>query len=129
MGQVFRDLRTRGCTRAAPHVNEVTLDDVVPTLDGDGRHFQGMNDWSNRIDERALPDALRAILTEAIDTLPADYERPWSCTTSRGSMPDIAEILGVDMPGVKSRMHRRGGTSEAELGIGRCAEVIARRAM
>jgi hypothetical protein len=84
MGQVFRDLRTRGCTRAAPHVNEVTLDDVVPTLDGDGRHFQGMNDWSNRIDERALPDALRAILTEAIDTLPADYERPWSCTTSRG---------------------------------------------
>jgi RNA polymerase sigma-70 factor, ECF subfamily len=89
-----------------PHVDEVALDDVVPSLDGDG-HFEPMSDWSNRIGERALQGALHAILTAAIDALPPDYRTALVLHDVEGmSKPDIAGILGVDVPGVKSRVHR-----------------------
>jgi RNA polymerase sigma-70 factor, ECF subfamily len=95
----------RLCTRR-PHVQEVALNDVVPPLGGDG-HFEPMNDWSNRIGERAEQRALHAILVEAIDALPADYRTALVLHDVEGaSKPDIAEILGVDVPGVESRVHR-----------------------
>jgi hypothetical protein len=34
--------------RAVP---PITVDDVVPALDGSGRHFESMDDWSARIDD------------------------------------------------------------------------------
>jgi RNA polymerase sigma-70 factor (ECF subfamily) len=58
---------------------EVALDDVLPSFDGDGRHFEPMADWSERVDERALEGL---------------------------SNPDIAETLGISLPAVKSRVHR-----------------------
>ena len=90
-----------------PHANEVTLDAVVPALGDDGRHFEWMKDWSNRIDERAQQGALHGILREAIDALPPDYRTALVLhDVDDASKPDIAEILGVDVPGVKSRVHR-----------------------
>jgi RNA polymerase sigma-70 factor (ECF subfamily) len=86
---------------------EVPLDDVLPSLDGDGRHFEPMNDWSNRVDERALQGELRQVLTEAIDALPADYRTALVLRDVEGlSNPDIAETLGITLPAVKSRVHR-----------------------
>src|SRR5207249_10670228 len=52
---------------------EVALDDVLPSLDGDGRHFEPMADWSERVDERALTGELREVLERAIGGLPPDY--------------------------------------------------------
>jgi RNA polymerase sigma-70 factor, ECF subfamily len=39
---------------------EVALDDVLPTLDGDDRHFEPMADWSERVDERAATSCWRS---------------------------------------------------------------------
>jgi RNA polymerase sigma-70 factor, ECF subfamily len=90
-----------------PAVHEIALDDVLPTLDHDGRHFESTDDWSNQIHERALSGALRTILTEAIDALPADYKTALVLHDIEGaSKPDIAEILGIDVPGVNARVHR-----------------------
>jgi RNA polymerase sigma-70 factor (ECF subfamily) len=94
--------------RARRHkANEIALDDVLPSFDGEGRHFEPMDDWSNRVDERALQGELRRVLTDAIDALPADYRTALMLHDVEGmSNPDIAETLGISLPAVKSRVHR-----------------------
>ena len=86
---------------------EIALDDVLPALDEDGRHFEPMADWSSRVDEQALQGELRRVLTEAIDGLPPDYRTALVMHDVEGlSNPDIAEALGISLPAVKSRVHR-----------------------
>jgi RNA polymerase sigma-70 factor (ECF subfamily) len=87
--------------------NEIALEDVLPQLDGEGRHFEPMDDWSNRVDERALQGELRQVLTNAIEALPAHYRTALVLHDVDGlSNPEIAETLGVSLPAVKSRVHR-----------------------
>jgi RNA polymerase sigma-70 factor, ECF subfamily len=86
---------------------EVALDDVLPALDGDGRHFEPMADWSERVDQRALTGELREVLERAIEGLPDDYRTALVMHDVEGlSNPDIAETLGISLPAVKSRVHR-----------------------
>ena len=80
---------------------------MLPALDAGGRHFEPMDDWSNRVDERALQGELRQVLTEAIDALPPEYRTALVLHDVEGlSNPDIAETLGISLPAVKSRVHR-----------------------
>ena len=98
----YQKLRTR-----RQKSSEIALDDVLPSLDGDGLHFEPMDDWSNRVDERALQGELRQVLTDAIDALPAEYRTALVLHDVEGvSNPDIAEALGISLPAVKSRVHR-----------------------
>ena len=98
----YQKLRTRRRT-----ANEVALDDVLPSFDNDGRHFEPMDDWSNRVDEQALQGELRQALTAAIDALPVDYRTALALHDVEGvSNPDIAETLGISLAAVKSRVHR-----------------------
>jgi RNA polymerase sigma-70 factor (ECF subfamily) len=93
--------------RRRAKASEIALEDVMPALDGGGRHFEPMDDWSNRVDERALQGELRQVLTEAIDALPPDYRTALVLHDIEGlSNPDIAESLGISLPAVKSRVHR-----------------------
>jgi len=86
---------------------EVALDDVLPTLDGDGRHFEPMADWSERVDERALTGELREVLERAIGGAAARLSDGARDARRRGAVqPDIAETLGISLPAVKSRVHR-----------------------
>jgi len=66
-----------------------------------------MDDWSNRVDQRALQGELRAVLEDAIAALPPDYRTALVLHDVEGlSNPDIAEALGTSLPAVKSRVHR-----------------------
>lgn len=97
----YQKLRTRKAK-----AREVALDDVLPSLD-DRRHFEPMDDWSNRVDEKALQGELRAVLENAIAALPPDYRTALVLHDVEGlSNPDIAEALGISLPAVKSRVHR-----------------------
>ena len=98
----YQKLRTRRQKSA-----EIAIEDVLPSLDGDGRHFEPMDDWSNRVDEQALQGELREVLQRAIDGLPADYRTALVLHDVEGlSNPDIAEALNISLPAVKSRVHR-----------------------
>jgi RNA polymerase sigma-70 factor (ECF subfamily) len=86
---------------------EIALDDVLPVLDEDGRHFEPMADWSEGVDERALTGELREALERAIDSLPSDYRTALVMHDVEGlSNPDIAATLDISLPAVKSRVHR-----------------------
>ena len=98
----YQKLRTRRQKSA-----EIAIDDVMPSLDDDGRHFEPMDDWSSRVDENALQGELRRVLQEAIDGLPDEYRTALVMHDVEGlSNPDIAETLGISLPAVKSRVHR-----------------------
>jgi RNA polymerase sigma-70 factor, ECF subfamily len=94
--------------RARRHTtSEIALDDVLPSFDADGRHFAPMDDWSSRVDERAVQSELRRVLTAAIDALPPDYRTALVLHDVEGvSNLEIAETLGLSLPAVKSRVHR-----------------------
>jgi len=88
-------------------INEIALDDVLPSLGVDGRHFAPMEDWSRRVDEQAAQGELRRALTAAIDALPPDYRTALVLHDVEGvANLEIAETLGVSLPAVKSRVHR-----------------------
>ena len=98
----YQKLRTRKAK-----AREIAIDDVLPALDGDGRHFEPMDDWSPRVDEQALQGELRGVLEEAIEHLPPDYRTALVLHDVEGmSNPDIADTLGISLPAVKSRIHR-----------------------
>ena len=79
----------------------------MPPLDGDGLHFEPMEDWSGRVDEPARHAAFRAVLTEAIDALPADDRTALILHDTEGmARCDIADVLGIDPPAVSSHVHR-----------------------
>jgi RNA polymerase sigma-70 factor (ECF subfamily) len=87
--------------------NEIALDDVLPALDEEGRHFEPMDDWSARVDEQALQGELREVLEAAIAALPPEYRTAVVLHDIEGlSNPDIADALGLSLPAVKSRIHR-----------------------
>lgn len=86
---------------------EIALDDVLPALDDGGLHFEPMDDWSLRVDERALQGELRQVLERSIGELPADYRTALVMHDIEGlSNPDIAAALSISLPAVKSRVHR-----------------------
>ena len=98
----YQKLRTR-----RRQAEGIALDDVLPALDCNGRHFEPMDDWSGRVDERGVQAELRQVLTDAIDALPPDDRTALVLHDVEGvSNSGIAEILGVDASSVKSRVHR-----------------------
>ena len=87
--------------------HELPWEQLLPALDEEGRHFEPMADWSDRVDEQALQGELRRVLGDAIDGLPPDYRTALVLHDVEGlSNPDIAEALGISLPAVKSRVHR-----------------------
>lgn len=86
---------------------EIALEELLPALDQDGRHFEPMDDWSKRVDQQALGAELRQVLERAIAELPAEYRVALVLHDVEGvSNPDVAEALGLSLPAVKSRVHR-----------------------
>src|SRR2546427_2050311 len=86
---------------------DLSLDDVLPSFDEEGRHVASGADWSMRVDAEALPPDLRIALTSALDELPADYRSVVVLRDIEGlSNVEIAEALGLSVPNVKTRVHR-----------------------
>lgn len=86
---------------------EIAIEDMLPSLDTEGRHWEPIDDWSRRVDERAMQKELREVLEDAIAALPADYRTAVVLHDVEGmSNPDIAETLGISLAAVKSRVHR-----------------------
>jgi len=98
----YQKVRGRQSRRA-----ELALDDVLPRFDEQGRHVAPMADWSARVEDPAVQTELRMALTAAIDKLPADYRTALLLRDVEGlSHLQMAEVLSLSVPTVKTRVHR-----------------------
>ena len=96
---------------------DLSLDDVLPVFDEQGRHVAPMADWSARVEDHAVQTELRVALTSAIDELPPDYRAALLLRDVEGlSHLQIAEVLGASVPTVKSRVHRARLLLRKQLG-------------
>jgi RNA polymerase sigma-70 factor (ECF subfamily) len=97
----YEKLRSR---RGKDHVSWEAL---LPAFDGDGHWLEPGRDWTQQAEDPALQAEARRRLREAIDGLPPDYRTAFVLHDMEGlSNPEIAEMLGVSLPAVKSRVHR-----------------------
>jgi RNA polymerase sigma-70 factor, ECF subfamily len=98
----YQKLRSRQGQR-----HEVSWEVLAPTFDDHGRHAGPAGDWSAKVDEPALQTELRAVVTTAVNELPSDYRTAFVLHDVEGlSNPEIAEMLHISLPAVKSRVHR-----------------------
>ena len=64
-------------------------------------------DWSSRADDKALDAELGRAIQQATDALPEGYREVFLLKDVEGlSYEEIAEIMGISVPAVKSRLHR-----------------------
>jgi RNA polymerase sigma-70 factor (ECF subfamily) len=65
------------------------------------------SDWSRRADEKVLDEELGKAIQQASDKLPEGYRAAFLLRDVEGlSYEEIAEMMGISVPAVKSRLHR-----------------------
>jgi RNA polymerase sigma-70 factor (ECF subfamily) len=90
---------------------EVPLEEQLPMFEEDG-HRQGdrtflLADWSQTPEQDLLSRERNAVVTRAIDALPAHYRAVLILRDVEGvSNEEAAEVLGESVASVKSRLHR-----------------------
>jgi RNA polymerase sigma-70 factor (ECF subfamily) len=105
-GAAYRKLLTRPATTPSVTVGQIALDDVLPPLDADGRHFEPMRDWSARIDADDQGE-LRDVFTGAVEALPADSRVALVAHDVEGmTIADIADVVGIGPDAVRMLVHR-----------------------
>jgi RNA polymerase sigma-70 factor, ECF subfamily len=98
----YQTLRTR-----QSRSRDVSWDEVLPVFDEDGRHLMPMADWSPCVNDPVVQEELRLAVTTAINELPAAYRMVLMLRDVEGlSTLETAELLGLNVPTVKTRVHR-----------------------
>jgi RNA polymerase sigma-70 factor (ECF subfamily) len=91
---------------------EVTVEDVEPTalneaVADSGQTTRGSSDWSQQADEQIQSKELRQHIQTAVDSLPDGLRTVFLLRdVEELSTEDTAEILGLTVPAVKTRLHR-----------------------
>lgn len=85
----------------------VSLSEPLEDFDKDGNHRAPVRSWMNRPNHRALDREAHQLIEEAIARLP-DMYRDVYVLADVEQLPnaEIAEMLGLNVPAVKSRLHR-----------------------
>lgn len=91
---------------------QVAVDDVEPGALGEAANQSGASlgagtDWSKRPDEQLQSDELRQHIQSAVDALPETLRTVFLVRDVDGlSTEETAELLGLTIPAVKTRLHR-----------------------
>lgn len=87
--------------------DEVSWETLLPAFDADGHYAEPVRDFTTAFEDPAIQAEARERLRAAIDGLPADYRTAFVLHDMEGlPNPEIAELLGISLPAVKSRVHR-----------------------
>jgi RNA polymerase sigma-70 factor, ECF subfamily len=91
---------------------EVTVDDIEPTalnqaVAESGQMMRSTADWSQRPDDQLQSDELRKHIQSSVDALPEGLRAVFLLRdVEELSTEDTAEVLGLSVPAVKTRLHR-----------------------
>lgn len=112
-------MRLRKRRRAPDGLSESPMDELLPRFDAQGHLLaEGpSHDWSKRADEQLADRQVRQAVEGAIQNLPEDYRIVFLLRDVEGlSSEAMAELLGISVAAVKSRLHRARLALRAELG-------------
>lgn len=105
----YRIVANGACAKTRSRQNrrhDLSWDEVLPFFDERG-HAVPMTDWSARVDDPAIQSELREALTAAIAELPDLYRTVLVLRDVEGlSNLEVAQALGLNVPIVKTRVHR-----------------------
>jgi RNA polymerase sigma-70 factor, ECF subfamily len=93
--------------RGARRRQEISLDEIRPTFQKDGRHADRIVDWSEELDHPARQTELRSVLTSALEELPDHYRAVTILHDVQGlSIAEVADCLNITVAIAKTRAHR-----------------------
>lgn len=93
--------------RARRGREELSWEALLPSFDSDGHLADPGQDWTQGFEDPALQAEARRRLEEAVRALPPEYRTAFVLHDVEGlANPEIAELLGISLPAVKSRVHR-----------------------
>lgn len=96
-----------GKLRARPTPATLPLDDGLSDLAGAEPWVGSPRDWSAYCEDPAVQVELRAVLERAVGELPPDYRTVIVLRDIEGlANQEVAELLDLGLPAVKSRVHR-----------------------
>jgi len=101
---------------------EVGVDEVEPNALNDavaesGQTVRGNADWATRADEQMQSQQLRQHIQKSVDALPEGLRTVFLLRdVEELSTEDTAELLGLSVPAVKTRLHRARLVLREEIG-------------
>jgi RNA polymerase sigma-70 factor, ECF subfamily len=102
-------MRLRKRRRAPDGLGDEPVEDLLPRFDAQGHLvIQGpAHDWSKQADEQLSDQQIRRAVESAVQNLPDDYRIVFLLRDVEGfSSEAMAELLGISVAAVKSRLHR-----------------------
>jgi RNA polymerase sigma-70 factor (ECF subfamily) len=96
-------MRLRGRKR-----NEtVSIEEFMPVFNEDGMHVTPVEDWTGKVEKEYLNKELGEVIRRSADALSEKYRIVFLLSDVEGlSNEEAAEVLGLSVPAVKSRLHR-----------------------
>ena len=101
-------MRIRRRRRAPEGPADQPLEELLPRCDEAG-HIEPLpyHDWSKRADEQLADREVRLAIEQAVQNLPEDYRIVFLLRDVEGlSSEEMADLLGLSVAAVKSRLHR-----------------------
>ena len=96
-------MRLRGKRRG----ETVSIEDFMPVFTEDGMHASLIDDWSKEVERKALDKELGQVIQRFTADLSEKYRVVFVLSDVEGlSNEETAQILGLTVPAVKSRLHR-----------------------
>ena len=96
-------MRLRGKRRN----DTVSIEEFMPVFTDEGMHASPMDDWSKEVERKALNEELGQMIRKFTDQLSEKYKVVFVLSDVEGlSNEETAQILGLTVPAVKSRLHR-----------------------
>ena len=96
-------MRLRGKRRN----DTVSIEEFMPVFTEEGMHASPMDDWSKEVERKALNEELGRMIRKFTDQLSEKYKVVFVLSDVEGlSNEETAQILGLTVPAVKSRLHR-----------------------
>ncbi len=96
-------MRLRGKKRS----ETVSIEEFLPVFTADGRHASVVGDWSKEVERKMLDKELGDVIRKFTDKLSEKYRVVFVLSDVEGlSNEETAQILGLSVPAVKSRLHR-----------------------
>jgi RNA polymerase sigma-70 factor (ECF subfamily) len=96
-------MRLRGKRRG----ETVSIEDFMPVFTENGMHASMIDDWSKEVERKALDKELGQVIRHFTENLSEKYRVVFVLSDVEGlSNEETAQILGLTVPAVKSRLHR-----------------------